>query len=431
MIRKKLYILITAIISSLIVTYIVALSISGKYEKMITTETISAIYDTVGLSSTRRIDFMIDVLSQDLKNKNEAEQTRIIKKIFYPYKLFKFDKFTQLITNDIGKPLHISSTDMPDLSMDMQNKPYREFITRFQKLKKSGGGYEFYSSDDDNFPDRMIYVSHIPETKLWHCVDIHLKDSIRAIEKVFLPLEKMNTSHQRIMHVKTALVFFFILFVSVHIGKQISQLEKERNQQSKSLQKANTLLEIEVNIRKQIEQELKDANKELKLISSRDGLTGIANRRYYDEYLATEWERMARDRKPLSLLMCDIDHFKKYNDAYGHLEGDACLKSVAEAINKCCKRPADLAARYGGEEFAVILPNTDIEGAKLVAESICKAINGLNIEHYDSPEGHVTLSVGASTLLPVHSGEARALAQRADAALYRAKTLGRNRVELS
>lgn len=431
MIRKKLYILIAAIISSLIITYIVAMSISGKYEKMITAETISAIYDTVGLSSTRRIDFMLDILSQDLKNKSEAEQTRIIKNIFSPYKLFKFDKFTQIITNDSGNPLHISSTDTPELSMDMQNKPYREFITRFQKLKNKGGGYEFYSNDDDNSPDRMIYVSNIPGTKLWHCVDIHLKDSIRAIENVFSPLAKMNTSHQRIMHVITALVFLFILFVSAHIGKQITNLEKERNQQSKSLQKANTLLEIEVNIRKQIEQELKDANKELKLISSRDGLTGIANRRYYDEYLAIEWERMARDRKPLSLLMCDIDFFKKYNDAYGHLEGDSCLKSVAQAIDDSCKRPADLAARYGGEEFAVILPDTDIDGAELVAESIREAINTLNIEHYDSPEGHVTLSIGASTLIPVHGGEARGLVQRADAALYRAKTMGRNRVEIS
>jgi two-component system chemotaxis family response regulator WspR len=140
---------------------------------------------------------------------------------------------------------------------------------------------------------------------------------------------------------------------------------------------------------------------------------------------------MARDRKPLSLLMCDIDFFKKYNDAYGHLEGDSCLKSVAEAIDNSCKRPADLAARYGGEEFAVVLPDTDIDGAKLVAESIREAVNKLNIDHYDSPEGHVTLSIGASTLIPVHGGEARALVQRADAALYRAKTMGRNRVEIS
>jgi diguanylate cyclase (GGDEF)-like protein len=431
MIRKKLYILIAAIISSLIITYIAAMGISHRYEKTITEKTISAIYDTVGVSSTRRIDFMLDILSEDLKNKSEKEQIVEIKRIFTPYKLFKFDKFTQIITNNDGTPLHISSTDNPDMSMDMQNRPYREFISRFQKIKKQGGGYEFYSHDDDNSPDRMIYVSHIPETRLWHCVDINLKDSIKAIESVFSPLADMNTAHQRVMHIITALVFIFILLVSIHIGKQITQLEKDRNQQSNSLKKANTLLEIEVNIRKQIEEDLKEANRELKLISSRDGLTGIANRRYYDEYLATEWERMARDRKPLSLLMCDIDHFKKYNDAYGHLEGDACLKSVAEIINKCCKRPADLAARYGGEEFAVILPDTDIDGAKLVAELIREAINNLNIGHYDSPEGHVTLSIGASTLIPVHGGESRALVQRADAALYRAKAAGRNRVELA
>jgi len=431
MIRKKLYILIAAILASLCATYIVAISISGKFDKKIADKAITAVYDTVGISATRRIDSVLSIVSEEIKNKNRDEQIRIIKKIFRPGRLYKFDTYTQIIADTNGMPLYIHSTDYPEISMDMQNKPYREFITRFQKLKKNGGGYEFYSKDGDHSPDRMVYVSLIPDTGFWHCVDTDLESYIRSVESVFIPLYDLNTIHRRTIHVITLIMFIFIIFISVHIGKQISQLEKERNQQSRSLQKANTLLEIEVNIRKQIEQELKDANKELKLISSRDGLTGIPNRRFYDEYLGTEWERMARERKPLSLLMCDIDFFKKYNDAYGHLEGDACLKLVAEAINKSCKRPADLAARYGGEEFTVILPDTDIEGAKLVAESIRGAINNLNIEHYDSPEGHVTLSIGASSLIPVHGGEARALVQRADAALYRAKGAGRNRVEIA
>lgn len=431
MIRKKLYILIAAILTSLCVTYIVAITISGKFEKKIAEKAMNAIYDTVGIGATRRIDSILGILAEEIKTKGTNEQVRIISKIFKPNKLYKFDTYTQVVTDLNGVPVYIHSTDHPGISMDMQNKQYRDFISRFQRLKKSGGGYEFYSKDNDQSPDRLIYVSRIPETALWHGVDTNLEAYIKSVESVFSPLYDLNTIHRRTIHVITALVFLFILFVSVHIGRQIAGLEKERNQQSKSLQKANTLLEIEVNIRKQIEQDLKDANKELKLISSRDGLTGIANRRYYDEYLATEWERMARDRKPLSLLMCDIDFFKKYNDAYGHLEGDSCLQSVAEAINKSCKRPADLAARYGGEEFTVVLPDTDMEGAKLVAESILDAINKLNIEHYDSPEGHVTLSIGASSLLPVHGGDVRMLAQRADAALYRAKTLGRNRVEIS
>lgn len=431
MIRKKLYILIALIISSLVITYSAAMSISWEFEKTIKERTEKAIYETIGRSTTRRIDVIIEILSEDLKGRGRDEQPRIIRNFFTPYKHMKFDRFTEIVADPAGIPLFIHSTDAPEINMDMQNRYYREFITKFQKLKKNGGGYEFYSREMNNSIDRMIYAGPVPGTDLWFCIDMDLKEYIQSIESVFLPLAELNIIHRRIMHVIIILVLLFIIFVSVHIGRQIAAIDRERKDHSLSLKKANNLLEIEVNIRKQIEQELKATNRELKLISSRDGLTGIANRRYYDEYLATEWERMARDRKPLSLLMCDIDHFKKFNDAYGHLEGDACLKSVAEAISKCCKRPADLAARYGGEEFAVILPDTDIEGAKLVAESICNAINKLDIGHYDSPEGHVTLSIGASTLLPVHSGEARALVQRADAALYRAKTMGRNRVELS
>jgi len=430
MIRKKLYILIAAILASLCATYIVAISISGKFDKKIADKAITAIYDTVGNSATRRIDSVLNIVSEEIKNKNRAEQIRIIKKLFSPGKLYRFDAYTQIIADTNGIPIYIHSTDYPEISMDMQNKPYREFIIRFQKLKKNGGGYEFYSKNEDHTPDRMIYVSLIPDTGFWHCVDTDLESYIRSVESVFIPLYDLNTIHRRTIHVITLIMFIFIIFISVHIGKQISQLEKEKNQQSRSLKKANTLLEIEVSIRKQIEQELKDANKELKLISSRDGLTGIANRRYYDEYLATEWERMARERKPLSILMCDIDFFKKYNDAYGHLEGDLCLKSVAETIDNLCKRPADLAARYGGEEFVIVLPDTDITGAGLVAESIRNEIEKLNIEHYDSPEGHVTLSIGVSSIIPAHGGENRELVQKADEALYRAKTMGRNRVEI-
>lgn len=429
MIRKKLYILIALIISSLAITYIINLTISARFEKIITERTVKAIYDTIGRSTTRRIDVIIETLSEDLKGRGREDQILIIRTFFTRYKHLRFDKFTEIITDSAGVPLFLQSTDSPDINMDMQNALYREFIAKFQKLKNTGGGYKFYGHGTDSSTDRMIYAGHVPETDLWFCIDIDMKEYIRSIESVFLPLSELNTIHRRIIHIITILVLLFIILVSLHIGRQIAEIDRERKAQSRSLHKANNLLEIEVNIRKQIEQELKETNRELKLISSKDGLTGIANRRYYDEYMTTEWERMARENKPISLLMCDIDYFKKYNDAYGHLEGDSCLRMVAEAINKCCKRPADLAARYGGEEFTVVLPDTNLEGAKLVAESIRTGIIGLGIEHYDSPEKKVTVSIGAASVIPHHGGNPAELARSADSALYQAKNNGRNRIE--
>ncbi len=429
MIRKKLYILIAVILASLCITYGIALSISSKFEQLITKKTMQAIYETIGHGATRRIDSLLSLLSNEIKNKEINEQIRISKEILKPSKLEKNDRYTEFIANSNGVPVYLQSTDVPDISMDMQNKPYRILMTKFQKLKKNNGGYEFYSTDNKNTPERMIYVTQIPKTKLWYCVDTNLEEYITAIESVFNPLHDLNTIHLRTIHVITILVILFIFFVSVHIGRQITVLERERDRKNKSLLKANELLEIEVSIRKQIEQELKETNRELKLISSKDGLTGIANRRYYDEYMVNEWERMAREKKPLSLLMCDIDYFKKYNDSYGHLEGDSCLKQIAEAIEKCCKRPADLAARYGGEEFSVVLPDTNIEGARLVAESIRTGIMGLGIGHYDSPEKTVTISIGAASVVPEHSRNQAELARLADSALYLAKRNGRNRVE--
>ncbi len=430
MIRKKLYILIAAIISTLIITYIVTMSISGNFQKKISEKTINAIYETVGINSVRRIDSILDILSREIKNRRSEEQAGIIKKFFSLYRLFKFEKYTQIITYPDGTLLHIYSTDFPQISMDMQNRPYREIITRFQKLKKKGGGTEFYSYDIDNSPDRMIYVTPIHESSFWYCADINLTEYIKTIENVFTPLSELNTIHHRLTYSISIIIFIFIVFVLLYIGKQITSLEKENNAHRKSLQKTNTLLEIEVNIRKLIEHELKETNRELKFISSHDSLTGIANRRSYDEHLAREWERMAREKKNLSLVMCDIDFFKNYNDAYGHLDGDECLKVVAGIIHKSSRRPADLAARYGGEEFSVILPDTDIEGAKLVAEYIRTGIEQLDIKHYDSPEGRVTVSLGVSSVIPVHGEDPRTLTIKADRALYKAKSNGRNRIEI-
>ncbi len=177
----------------------------------------------------------------------------------------------------------------------------------------------------------------------------------------------------------------------------------------------------------QLYQKLEIANRELQRLASLDGLTGVANRRRFDEYLDAEWRRLAREKLPLSLILCDIDFFKKYNDTYGHQAGDACLRRVADALRFCARRSVDLVARYGGEEFAVILPNTTDVGASLVAEEIRTVVNALEIAHTQSAVSeHVTLSLGVACMQPTPHSPPSILIAASDAALYKAKAAGRN-----
>lgn len=179
--------------------------------------------------------------------------------------------------------------------------------------------------------------------------------------------------------------------------------------------------------RKQAEAELRQSNQKLHRLATLDGLTQIPNRRCFDAYLKAEWGRSRRDQTPLTLLLLDIDHFKRYNDHYGHPAGDHCLKQVARAIKGCIKRPADLTSRYGGEEFAIILPNTPTRGAVHVAKRIRRHIAKLQISHENSSVSHwVTLSVGIATCVLDQCSSPEALIAAADQALYAAKAAGRN-----
>jgi len=167
----------------------------------------------------------------------------------------------------------------------------------------------------------------------------------------------------------------------------------------------------------------------LEQLATRDGLTGLANRRCFDDTLHAEWARALRQQQPLSLLMVDVDNFKAYNDAHGHLGGDECLKRVARAVASEM-RANDLVARYGGEEFAVILPNQSLKGAAIVAERIRARVEQLQLPCRFAPGKHVTVSIGAATAIAGPDNNACQLVAIADAALYRAKHLGRNRISL-
>jgi diguanylate cyclase (GGDEF)-like protein/PAS domain S-box-containing protein len=167
----------------------------------------------------------------------------------------------------------------------------------------------------------------------------------------------------------------------------------------------------------------------LEQLATRDGLTGLANRRCFDDTLHAEWARALRQLQPLSLLMVDVDNFKAYNDAHGHLGGDECLKRVAKAVASEM-RANDLVARYGGEEFAVILPNQSLKGAAIVAERIRARVEQLQLPCRVGGAKHVTVSIGAATAIAGPDNTASQLVAIADAALYRAKHLGRNRISL-
>jgi diguanylate cyclase (GGDEF)-like protein/PAS domain S-box-containing protein len=184
--------------------------------------------------------------------------------------------------------------------------------------------------------------------------------------------------------------------------------------------------------RKHAEKVLQLANTELERQATEDSLTKLSNRRRFDEYLELEWRRQARAHGQISLIMCDVDFFKNYNDRYGHQTGDVCLKSVADAIRKKVGRPGDLIARYGGEEFAIVMPETDVKGAIQVAENIRQELTKQQIPHTHSPVApYITISCGISSMFPSADSNPQTLIENADQGLYLAKQQGRNCVVVS
>lgn len=179
-------------------------------------------------------------------------------------------------------------------------------------------------------------------------------------------------------------------------------------------------------------QKLEQNNVILQKLSTMDGLTGIANRRHFDETLQNEWKIGFRQKTPLVVIMIDIDFFKKYNDGYGHQGGDDCLKEVARILDENIVRPGDFIARYGGEEFVVILPRTDAAGAAVIAEQLRYAVDARKITHeFSSAADHVTISLGVAAVLPDSAGTPEGLLARADEALYKSKEAGRNRYTIA
>ncbi len=187
----------------------------------------------------------------------------------------------------------------------------------------------------------------------------------------------------------------------------------------------------DISERKLAEDKLQDAFRTVEQLALVDGLTGVANRRLLDDTLSREWLRAIRDGLSISLLLIDVDHFKKYNDIYGHLAGDLCLRTVASAIQTTLRRPSDLLARYGGEEFVIVLPNTPSAGAEILSSKIMEAVERCAIPHAGSQYGFVTISLGCATTTATMDSTPIELLKMADDAMYHAKTSGRNRMQVA
>ncbi len=220
-------------------------------------------------------------------------------------------------------------------------------------------------------------------------------------------------------------LFCFIIIQSYAISLRSAQAFESIQSLTSELESYSADLEQKVDARTL---ELEKANVELERLAVLDGLTQIANRRKFDDQFADAWSGHRRRESTLSIILCDIDNFKPYNDYYGHLQGDQALRQVARAIESALSRPGDLAARYGGEEFVVLLPDTPSAGAADVAEKIRRAVMALHIPHRGTEIGELTLSLGVATLVPTQGSAAADLLLKADQALYAAKDAGRNRV---
>lgn len=230
-----------------------------------------------------------------------------------------------------------------------------------------------------------------------------------------------------------------MLLLALAMADRMNQLRQEKAKAQsealvaqqhlvESLQASEQVLEARV---AQRTSELQVLNLKLEALSTTDGLTGVANRRRFDEVLASEWARASRTGQPLALLMMDVDWFKKFNDHYGHQAGDDCLRRVAQVFNNSVRRSGDLVARYGGEEFTILAPATDSASALRLAQTICQSLQAQTLAHEASDFGYVTLSIGVAVWVPQPHESAQGLVKSADEALYQAKAQGRNRAVLA
>lgn len=293
-------------------------------------------------------------------------------------------------------------------------------LDRGYRVRVATSGRRALSAARSAVPDLVMLDINMPEMDGYEvCERIKNDDLTRDTPVIFISaldnaLDKVRAFQTGGADYVTKPFQFEEVLARIEIQLKISRLQRDMERKNAELALSNIQLER--------------ANRMLHQLSYLDGLTGIANRRHFEESLEQEWRRSTRAGSPLSLLMADIDHFKALNDACGHQFGDDCLRKVAETLGESLKRAGDLAARYGGEEFAVLLPGTDADGAVAIAEDVRSHVESLGIRHGEEGGCVVTISIGVATSSPGEDDAASALVDAADRALYAAKRQGRNRV---
>jgi len=322
-------------------------------------------------------------------------------------------KETLLIVDD-------SSDNLRLLSTMLQTQGY--------SVKKAISGKFALQSLTVIEPDLILLDVNMPEMDGYQvCQTLKAQEKYQAIPIIFI--SAADQLFNKVQAFRAGAVDY--ITKPFHLEEVLIRVENQLNQKRlyRALEKQNTLLKTEINERLKVEKALTDANHLLEELAAQDGLTGLANRRHFDHYLAAQWQYCFLEKVPLALILIDVDFFKAYNDAYGHLLGDDCLKQVAAILKSMSRLKTDLVARYGGEEFVVVLPDTTIEGAEQLAQRIQQAIAEQNIPHRQSAVApYITLSMGLTSLIPHPPETVANIIQTADLALYQAKTRGRNRI---
>lgn len=315
----------------------------------------------------------------------------------------------ELIASDYQVPLVISDYLMPEMKGDELLKHIHDKLPHTIKIMLTGHAA---------FEGVAYAIQHAKlyryMTKPWQHDDFKLTVT-EAVGRYLQDQDlKDKNASLEILNRQQAELIYKLQRKEIHL-QQLNQSLK------------NALL-TEIKLR-ELTREQEESNRKLTTLSATDGLTGIANRRHFDEFLASEWRKAFCTGLPLALSILDVDLFKNFNDQYGHLAGDDCLRSVARFLKEKVRRECDLVARYGGEEFAFICPATDAEIALIKAHTVCEGLEKLSIRHDQSPFKKVTASIGVAAHIPRDGEKPEVLLKKADQALYRAKALGRNRAE--
>ncbi|BAY73987.1 diguanylate cyclase with PAS/PAC and GAF sensors [Nostoc linckia NIES-25] len=332
------------------------------------------------------------------------------------------------VTQQIRRSLNLE--DVLNTTVNSIRECLRSDCVAIYQLAADGSGYFAAASLADGYPQQLRH------TILPFCITEDFSHYYQGLPTILNDIQQSNFSANvfellQLYQVKAAMVV--PILNGQHLwGLLITyQSATPRNWQPFEVNLLQQLAsQVAIAIHQSVlYQQLQAANEELQRLATLDGLTQIANRRRFDEYLETEWHRLKREKVPLSLILFDVDFFKPYNDTYGHLAGDNCLQKLASTLLSILNRPADLVARYGGEEFAVILPNTEIVGAIHLAQAIRQAVRDLAIPHAQSSVcNHVTVSLGVVSIVPNNEMSPQDLINEADKALYIAKQEGRDRV---